>query len=173
MYSLFCRTSLTLHFTAPMESACTAFHDDDFLRPVAPAAAHQVAAVDADGGVVAEAAVGALDAQFRVLLAEPGGGFEVDEVLRAGGLVLRVVRLQLEAVLVLPPPADGAFGVGVDAVDAVGQVGVGVGAVGVVATSLAPGVADHHPRSSVEAVLQVIPDDPEGGEAHPAGLDRA
>lgn len=91
-------TRLALDLAAPVESACAPFDHDHFLRPIASAAAHQVAAVDADRGVVALAAVRALDAQPRVLQTEAGRRFKVDEVLATGRLVLRIVRLQLELV---------------------------------------------------------------------------
>lgn len=52
----------TLDLAAPVEHARAPLHHCDLLRPVAPAAAHQIAAVHAQGRVVALSAVGALDA---------------------------------------------------------------------------------------------------------------
>lgn len=86
--------------------------------------------------------------------------------------MLRVVRLQLEAVLHPPRPAlplaMDAVASNVVPVAAVADVPVAVGTV-----PRAARVADHHPRGPIEAVLQVVPDDAERRESHPAGLHRA
>ncbi|KAJ8867616.1 hypothetical protein PR048_031419 [Dryococelus australis] len=136
-----------LDLTAPVEGARAPLHDNHLLSPVASAAAHEVAAVDADGRVVALAAVRALDAQAGVALAEPGGGLEVHEVLHPWRLVVRVVGLQLEGVpLALASPGLAAQ---------------------------AAGVAHHDARRAVEPVLEVVADQPEAGQPHPARLDGA
>lgn len=91
---------LALDLAAPVERARAPLHHDHLLRPVAATAAHQVAAVDADRGVVALAAVRALDAESRVLRAEVRRRLQVDEIAVARRNVLRVVGLQLELVAV-------------------------------------------------------------------------
>lgn len=119
MDSLFCRTILTLNLTTPVESASTSFNHNNFLRAITSPTTHEVAAVDTDGRIIAQSPVCAFDAELGILLAETWGGFQVDQVLGAWGFVLWVVGFQLEAVLVLLSPADGALGVGVGPVDAV------------------------------------------------------
>lgn len=91
-------TQFTLNLAAPVECARAPLDDDHFLGAIAPAAAHQIAAIDADRGVVALAAVRPLDAEPGVARAEARRRLQVDQVLRAGRLVVRVVRLQLEVV---------------------------------------------------------------------------
>lgn len=73
MNNFFNTASVTLHFTAPAEYAIAPFFENFVLHFVASAAAHEVAAVDADARYVAYPAVGALDAQFGIALAEIGG----------------------------------------------------------------------------------------------------
>lgn len=84
-------TQLTLYLAAPVERAGAPFHHDHFLRPVAPAAAHQIAPVDADRRVVTLAAVRSLDAEPGVPLAKPRRRFQIDQVLHARRFVVRVV----------------------------------------------------------------------------------
>lgn len=54
---------LALHLAAPVERARAPLHHDHLLRSIPATAAHQVAAIDADRGVVALASVRTLDAQ--------------------------------------------------------------------------------------------------------------
>lgn len=134
---------LAFDFAAPVEGARAPLDHLLDLRLVAAAAAHQIAAVDADRRLVAHAALRAGDAQFQVLLAEVGRVLVVDEVLLGRGLVLGVVRLQLVVVLLAPVARRAAR------------------------------VADEHARRPVEAVLEVVADLPEVRQAHPARADRA
>lgn len=164
MHRLFRPAQLALDLAAPVEGAGAPLDHRDLLGLVAPAAAHQVAAVDADARVVALPAVGAEDPELRVLLAERRRRLHVDEVLLPGRLVLRVVRLQLEVVAV---PAAEAVAV------LVHGVARRVARDGVVVDTRALRVADHHPRGPVEAVLQVVADHAEVRQPHPAGLHRA
>lgn len=138
-------TQFTLDLTTPMEGARTPLHHDNLLRPVPAATTHQVTPVHADAGVVALAAVRPLDPQLGVALAEHRGGLQVHQVLDARRLVLGVVRLQLE--VVLAPLAAGP--------------------------PQTTRVAHHDPGGAVEAVLEVVPDHSEVGQAHPARLDSA
>lgn len=112
---------VALHLTAPVEHAVAPLDHQHLLAPVAPAAAHEVAALNPLRRVVALAAVRALDAQLGVALAKGGWWLVVDEVLQVGRLVLRVVRPQLEVVLVAP---GARLSLAVDAVaaDAVAQL---------------------------------------------------
>jgi hypothetical protein len=84
-------TNFTFHLAAPMERAVTSFHHINSLSPIATAAAHEVAAVDADAGVVASPPVCARDAEPRVLLAEARRGLQVHKVFRPRRLVVRIV----------------------------------------------------------------------------------
>lgn len=92
MYRLLDSTKLTLDLAAPDEGAGASLDDRHLLSFVSPTATHQVTAVDADAGVVALPTVGAQDAELRILLAERRRRLEVDQILRTGWLVLRVVR---------------------------------------------------------------------------------
>ena len=101
MYRLLDSAELTLDLATPVERAGASLDHRHLLRLEASAAAHQVAAVDTDARVVALSAVCPENAEFRVLLAERRRRLQVNEVLRAGRLVLRVVWLQLKVVPVL------------------------------------------------------------------------
>ena len=70
--------NFALDFAAPVESASAALDHLLHLRFVASAAAHQIAAVDADRRLVADASLRPGDAQFQVLLAEIGRILVVD-----------------------------------------------------------------------------------------------
>jgi len=72
---------------APVEFAAAPFHNLHFVRVKAPAAAHQLAAVDSLGGLVALPATGAQHPVLEVVVTEVGTGVQVDEVL---------VRVRLE-----------------------------------------------------------------------------
>ena len=104
MDDFFRSAELTLYLAAPVEGAGAALHHGDFLRPVPPSTAHQVAAVHADRGVVTLATVRTLDAEPGIALAEAGRRFQIDQILRARWFVFRVVRFQLE---VIPARTEG------------------------------------------------------------------
>lgn len=70
MYYLFGPAHLALDLATPVEDAVAPFDHQYLLRLVTSAAAHEVAAVDADAGVVTGPSVSAQNAEFRVLLAE-------------------------------------------------------------------------------------------------------
>lgn len=163
VYRLFRPAHLAFDLAAPVEGAGAPLDYRHLLRLVAPAAAHQVAAVDADARLVALPPVGAQDPEFRVLLAEGRRRLHVDEVLRPGRLVLRIVRLQLEVVAM---PASQAVAMMVHGV-ARRVAGDGV----VVAHAVR--IADHHSGGPVEAILQVVADHAEVRQSHPAGFHRA
>lgn len=70
MYRL-CRLALlALDLAAPVEYAIAPLDHHHLLSLVAPAATHQIAAVDAEAGVVALSPVGAQDAERGIFLAE-------------------------------------------------------------------------------------------------------
>jgi len=162
VYRLFCLAYLTLDLAAPVERAGAPLNHHHFLGLVAPAAAHQVAAVDADAGVVALSAVSAQDAEFRVLLAERRRWFDVDQVLGPWRLVFRVVRLQLDVVTLSASEATAVLMHGI-----AGRVaGDGVAAI-------AARIGHHHSGRAVEAVLEIVADQAEVWQPHPAGLHRA
>lgn len=98
VYRLLDSAELTLDLATPVKRAGASLDHRHLLGLVASAAAHQVAAVDTDARVVALSAVCPENAEFRILLAERRRRFQVNEVLRAGRLVLRIVRLQLKVV---------------------------------------------------------------------------
>lgn len=98
MYNFSRSANAALNLTTPVEHAVAPLDDDDLLARVAPTAAHEVAAVHPQRGVVALPAVGALDAELGVALAEGRRRLVVHQVLGARRLVLRVVGAQLEAV---------------------------------------------------------------------------
>lgn len=83
--------------------------------------------------------------------------------------MLRVVRLQLEVVPILPTAAVSRR---VDTVH--GRMGV-MRVMGVVndLTAGPQAVRNHHARRSIEPVLQIVPHRPEAGQAHPTSLHRA
>lgn len=66
---------------APVEFAAAPFHNLHFVRMKAPAAAHQLAAIDGLGGLVALPATGAQHPVLEVVVTEVGTGVQVDEVL--------------------------------------------------------------------------------------------
>lgn len=168
MYRLFRPAQLALDLATPVEGAGAPLDHRYFLGLVAPAAAHQVASVDADAGVVALAAVGAEYTELGILLAERRRRLQVDEVPLPGWLVLRMIRLQLEVVTV---PAAEAVAMRVHGVARrVADDGV---VVVVVVAAHAVRVADHHPGGAVEAVLENVADHAEIRQPHPTGLHRA
>ena len=69
-----------LDFAAPVEGAGAALHHLFHLRPVASAAAHQVASIHSDARLVAHSSLSARNAQFGVLLAEIRRILVVDEI---------------------------------------------------------------------------------------------
>lgn len=91
-------TQFTFDFATPPEGAVAAFHDGEALGAEPAAAAHEVASVDPDAGVVAGPPVRAGDAEARVPLAEAGRRLQVHQVLRPRRFVVGVVRPQLESV---------------------------------------------------------------------------
>lgn len=95
---LFGPTQLALHLAAPVECAGAPLHNDDLVSPIATPTAHQPTAVDAQRGLIALAAMGSQDALPQVLLAEARRRLQIDKVLRAGWLVLGIVRVQLEVI---------------------------------------------------------------------------
>lgn len=138
----FCRPALlALDLAAPVEDACAPLDHHHLLSLVAPAAAHQIAAVDAEAGVVALSSVGAEDAERGILLTERRRLFQVNEIFRPGWLVLRIVRLQLKVVTL---PACKTVPMLVHGVTR--RVDVHV-------TAHAIRIADHYPGGAVEAVL--------------------
>lgn len=174
MDNFLCSTNVTLNLTTPVEHAVTPLDDDDLLAPVPPPAAHQIAPLHPQRGVVALPSMRPLDPQLGVPLAEGRRQLVVDEVLDARRLVLRVVRPQLEAVLV-PPGAVLPLGVDAVACDVVVEFpeflllrGMGVVHVAVVAD-----VGDHDAGGSVVAVLEAVAHHAEGRQTHPAGLHGA
>lgn len=134
---------LALDLAAPVEGAGAPFDDDHLLGAVSTAAAHEVASVDADAGLVALTTVRSLDAEARVALAEAWRRLQVDQVLGARRLVVRVVGPQLKVVAV---------------------------ALGSTETTV---VAQLDARGAVEAVLEVVADHAEVGQPHPACPNRA
>jgi len=77
----FSPANFALHLAAPMEGARAAFDHLLHFGLVTAAAAHEVAAVDADRRLVADTTLRPGDAQFQVLLAEVGRILIVDQVL--------------------------------------------------------------------------------------------
>lgn len=80
-------TDFALDFATPVEGAGAAFDDFADFGAVAAAAAHQVAAVDADRRLVADAALRAGDAQLQVLVAEIRRVLVVDQVFLGRSLI--------------------------------------------------------------------------------------
>ena len=132
-----------LDFAAPVESAGAPFDHLLDLCLVAPSAAHEVAAIDTDGRLVAHAPLRSGDAKFEVLFAKVGRILVVDEILLGRRLVLGVVRLQLVVVLFAPVAWCPAR------------------------------VADEDARRSVETVFQIVTDDAEERQTHPTSAHRA
>lgn len=164
VYRLFRPAYLALDLAAPVEGAGAPLDYRHLLSQVAPAAAHQVASVDADARVVALPPVCAQNAEFGILLAERRRRLHVDEILLPGRLMFRIVRFQLEVVAM---PASKTVTVLVHGVARrVAGDGVGINAQAI-------RIADHHPGSSVEAILQVVTDQAEVRQPHPTGLHRA
>lgn len=164
MYRLFRSAQLTFDLAAPVEGAGTPLDYRHLLSLVAPAAAHQVAAVDADARFVALSPVGAQDTEFGILLAERRRRFQVDEILLSRRLVVRIIWLQLEVVAV---PASKTIAMLMHGIARrVAGDGVGIDA-------RAIRIADHHPGGSVETILQVVADHAEIRQPHPAGFHRA
>lgn len=98
MYDLLGSTQFALDLTTPVERARATLHHDDLLGAIATPTAHQIAPIDAQRGVVALSPMGAQYALPEILLAEVGRGLQIDNVLGARRLVLRIVWIQLEVV---------------------------------------------------------------------------
>lgn len=81
-----------------MEGAGASLDYRHLLSFMAPATAHQVAAVDADARVVALPPLSAQDAEFGIFLTERRRRLYIDEIFLPGRFMLRIVRLQLEVV---------------------------------------------------------------------------
>lgn len=199
MDCLFRSTRFTFDFAAPVEGAGTSLDHRHLLRPVAPAAAHQVAPVDAYRRVVALAAVCTENSQAQIFLAKSGGLLEVHQVLGSWRLVIRVVRLQRELVAIFGKKIKNYFLFRCKSqqkhlpvllfvilpcsvhriclshiIRVLSDVFVPpVASRDLVLVVVSEAVADLHPRRSVEAVFERISDDSEVGQPHPAGLDRA
>lgn len=194
VYSLPVRAHVALDLATPQERAVAPFRDDGLVGLVAALAAHQVAAVHADGRLVARAPVSAQYAQPRVGVAEPGRLFQVHQILGAGSLQFRIVRFQLETVPV-PAAAHAATVLALrrlllllllqrlrrllrrllvlllrsHRVQLRRVLVVRVLRVVLGTESPEPArVAHHHPGRAVEPVLEVVADRPEVGQLHPA-----
>lgn len=102
MYHFLCTAELAFDFTTPDEGAVTPLEYEHRLGAVAAAAAHEVAAIDADARVVAGPPVRTRDTKPWVPLAETRRRLEVNQVFSAWRFVVGVVRPQLEAVAVAP-----------------------------------------------------------------------
>ena len=76
------RTRVARDLAAPMKYAITSFLSGECLRAMTSAAAHQIAAVDADRAGVALTPERAVEADRHVRVAERRRRLEVDEVLR-------------------------------------------------------------------------------------------
>lgn len=98
MYRFFRLAQLALDLAAPVEGAGAPLDYRHLLSLVTPAAAHQVASVDANARVVALPPVSAQDAEFGILLAERRRRLHIDEILLPRWLMFRIVRFQLEVV---------------------------------------------------------------------------
>lgn len=83
--------------TAPVEDAVTAVPGFVGVRAMTAGAAHDVAAVDADGRCVAFAALRSAETDGGVGVAEGRRVVEVDEVALLRRLVIRVRQRQTEA----------------------------------------------------------------------------
>lgn len=181
MHDLLRPADVALDLAAPVKRAIAPLHHDQLVGPMSASAAHDVATVHPERRVVADPTMRALDAELRVPLAEPRRRLPVDQILRAWRFVLRVVRFQLEAVLVVAPGDGGpAVATVVDAVREHAAVLVGRGLGGAVAAAVGAllaarvGAAAHRDAGrAVEAVLEGVADRAEGRQAHPAGFDRA
>lgn len=160
VYRLCCPAQLALDLATPVEDAGAPLDHQHLLRLVASAAAHQIAAVDAEAGVVALSPVGAQDTERGILLAERRRLLQVDEVLRPGRLVLRIVRLQLKVVAL---PARETVAMLVHGVARRVDVHIAAHAIR---------IADHYPGGAVEAILQIIADHAETRQPHPASFHR-
>lgn len=144
MYRFFRLAQLALDLAAPVEGAGAPLDYRHLLSLVAPAAAHQVASVDANARVVALPPVSAQDAEFGILLAERRRRLHIDEILLSRWLMFRIVRFQLEVVAMPASETVTVLVYGVARRVAGDSIGVNARAVR---------IADHHPRSSVEAIL--------------------
>lgn len=135
-----------LDLTAPVKGAGTAFDHFFDLGPVAPTAAHEVTAVDADGRLVADAALRPCNAQLEILLTKVGRVLVVHQILLARRFVFRIVRFQLVVVLL---PA-GSFD----------------------SSGCPASVTNKNSGSTVESIFQVISHHSEEWKTHPASPHR-
>lgn len=141
---LFSPTQLALDFATPVKGAIASLDDDDLLSAVAPTAAHEVAPVHPDAGVVALPTVRPHDSEFGISLAEWRRRFQINEILCSRRFVLGVVGFQLKVVTL---PSGQTFALRVDGI---------AGAVadyGVAETAHSVRVADHHSGCAIEAVF--------------------
>lgn len=79
---------------APVEFAAAPFHHLHFVRMEAPTAAHELAAIDGLGGLVALPAAGAQHPVLEVVVTEVRTGVQVDEILVRVRFELGVFRHQ-------------------------------------------------------------------------------
>lgn len=146
VYRFFCLAQLALDLATPVEDTGAPLDHIHFLSLVAPAAAHQIAAVNAEAGFVALSPVGAEDTQGGTLDAEIRRRLHVDEVLRPGRFVLRIGRLQLKVVAL---PTRETIAMLVHGVARRVHVRI---------TAHAIRIADHYLGGTVEPILQIIAD---------------
>lgn len=91
------RTHVTLDVTAPVEGARAALPHDESLRGVAPPAAHEVASIDTEGGLIALAPFGAMVTEGDVMFAKCRRTLKIHQVAAARFLVVDVRRTEVEA----------------------------------------------------------------------------
>lgn len=86
-------THAALDLAAPQESAVATLGHQGLVVLESASAAHQITAVNADGRLIAHAAVCAQYAQAGVCIAESGRWFQIHQILGSGVLELGIVRL--------------------------------------------------------------------------------
>lgn len=99
MNGLLCPADFALDLTTPVESTSASFNHFFNLSFVASPTAHEVASIDTNRRLIADASLCAGNAQFEILLAEIGRILVVDEILLGRCFVFGIVRFQLVIVL--------------------------------------------------------------------------
>lgn len=98
MYCLFRSTQFTFHFTTPVECARTPLHYNNFLRPITPAATHEITSVHPYRCIVTLAAMRPLDTQPWILLTESRRRFQIHKIFGTRWFMVRIIWFQLKLI---------------------------------------------------------------------------
>lgn len=93
-------TQFAFYLATPVERARAPFDDDNLLRPIPAATAHQITSVDTDRCVITLTSVRTLNAKTWISRAKSGWCFQIDQIFAARWFVIWIVWFQLEVISV-------------------------------------------------------------------------